>query len=241
MSVLTGGTNFSQGGIFGQSNCAHVIKDSQVAGKYLDYLTALHGDPENACLLTLIEELAPLPQMPPQKGSSAIYSPRSSLESLHWYAELAMTARQRLLMTFASRMHDLFKEVFRTSQAPFRLALFEKATPPMKKGSSQRLAEEQKIKALRGMPENTFAVGSLVATNKIDGWMKETLSGLNSNVAYVHNKFMIIGPMSENPVVVAGSANFSAASTNQNDENMVIVSGNNRVAEGQVLQTCTEH
>lgn len=33
------------------------------------------------------------------------------------------------------------------------------------------------------------------------------------------------------PIVVTGSANFSAASTTENDENMLIIRGNKRVAE----------
>ena len=93
----------------------------------------------------------------------------------------------------------------------------------MEAGSPERLAEEKEIQLLRNMPENTFAVGSFISTNKIDGWVKERLSGLNKNVKYVHNKFMLVDPLSNKPVVIAGSANFSEASTRTNDENMIVV------------------
>ena len=73
------------------------------------------------------------------------------------------------------------------------------------------------------MTENTFAIGAFIRTNKIDGWVKERLTGLNTNVRYVHNKFMLVDPLSDDPVVVAGSANFSDASTTKNDENMIVV------------------
>jgi phosphatidylserine/phosphatidylglycerophosphate/cardiolipin synthase-like enzyme len=38
-------------------------------------------------------------------------------------------------------------------------------------------------------------------------------------------------PLSEDPIVVTGSANFSDASTNDNDENMLIIRGDKRVAD----------
>ena len=42
---------------------------------------------------------------------------------------------------------------------------------------------------------------------------------------------MLVDPLSADPVVVTGSANFSKASTNSNDENMMIIRGNQRVAD----------
>lgn len=243
-SVWTGGTNFSDGGIFGHSNVAHVIEDRIVAQRFHDYWAALHDDPVNADLAPITERLSPLPAIPPPAGASVVFSPRSNLAGLEWFANLAMTAQEGLFMTFAFGMHDLFKNVYRTSPAPFRIALLEKATRPLEKDSPERVAEEERIQELRNMPANTFAIGSLIATNKIDGWVKETLSGLNRNVKYVHNKFMIIDPLSENPVVVVGSANFSEASTDQNDENMIIVVGNKRVADiyiGEFMRLYSHH
>jgi phosphatidylserine/phosphatidylglycerophosphate/cardiolipin synthase-like enzyme len=42
---------------------------------------------------------------------------------------------------------------------------------------------------------------------------------------------MLIDPLSEDPIVVTGSANFSDASTTENDENMLVIRGNKRVAD----------
>jgi phosphatidylserine/phosphatidylglycerophosphate/cardiolipin synthase-like enzyme len=89
-----------------------------------------------------------------------------------------------------------------------------------------------------------FAIGEFIRTNEIDGWLKERLSGLNSHVRYVHNKFMLVDPLGEDPIVVAGSANFSDASTRRNDENMVITRGNQRVADiylGEFMRLYSHH
>jgi phosphatidylserine/phosphatidylglycerophosphate/cardiolipin synthase-like enzyme len=42
---------------------------------------------------------------------------------------------------------------------------------------------------------------------------------------------MLVDPLSQDPIVVTGSANFSDASTSTNDENMLVIKGNTRVAD----------
>ena len=42
---------------------------------------------------------------------------------------------------------------------------------------------------------------------------------------------MLIDPLSDDPTVITGSANFSKNSTVNNDENMLIIRGNTRVAD----------
>ena len=54
---------------------------------------------------------------------------------------------------------------------------------------------------------------------------------LNHHVSYIHSKFLLMDPLGADPIVVTGSANFSEASTNDNDENMLIIRGNTRVAD----------
>ncbi|HYN00067.1 MAG TPA: phospholipase D-like domain-containing protein, partial [Aestuariivirgaceae bacterium] len=127
-SVWTGGTNFSEGGIYGHSNVAHVVEEEAVAEKFLEYWTKLAEDPEMKAMRAAVEAISPLPPNPPPKGTSVIFSPRSSLDALNWYGELAMSAKEGLFMTFAFGMNDVFKNVYRNSSAPFRVALLEKKT-----------------------------------------------------------------------------------------------------------------
>ena len=42
---------------------------------------------------------------------------------------------------------------------------------------------------------------------------------------------MLVDPLGKNPVVITGSANFSEASTNTNNENMIVIRRNQRVAD----------
>jgi hypothetical protein len=241
--------NFSEGGIFGHSNVAHIVEDEAVAAAFLAYWEVLERDPERAELAREVERLSPLPRSsqsgPPSlpRGTTFIFSPRSNLDALRWYADLAKRAREGLMMTFAFGMNDLFKEAYANGDAPFRLALMEKATANFE-DPTRREAEERRIRELRAMPENVFAIGAFVPANALDGWLAERLSGLNRNVRYVHNKFMLIDPLGNDPIVVAGSANFSAASTEKNDENMIAVRGNKRVADiylGEFMRLWSHH
>jgi phosphatidylserine/phosphatidylglycerophosphate/cardiolipin synthase-like enzyme len=229
-SVWTGGTNFSEGGIYGHSNVAHVVEDAIIAQQFLDYWNVLAGDPASTALKNSVEALTPLPAGLPLTGTTAIFSPRKSLDALDWYAELARNASDSLFMTFAFGMPDVFKDVYDTSQARLRFALLEKKTRSMRDGPEKQ-AEQWKVQQLRNKPENVFAVGDFIRTNEVDGWVKERLSGLNAHVRYVHNKFMLVDPLGDDPIVICGSANFSEASTIRNDENMLVIRGNTRVAD----------
>jgi len=229
-SVWTGGTNFTEGGIFGHSNVAHVVEDKQIAQQFLDYWNFLAGDPTSTPLKNSVETLTPQPIDLPEPGTTAIFSPRKNLDALNWYADLARNASDSLFMTFAFGMPDVFKDVYANAHASLRFALLEQKTRSMKAGPEKK-AEEDKIQLLRNMPENVFAVGDFIRTNEVDGWLKERLSGLNSHVRYVHNKFMLVDPLGDDPIVICGSANFSEASTIRNDENMLIIRGNTRVAD----------
>jgi len=242
-SVWTGGTNFSKGGIFGQSNVGEVAELADVAAKYAAYWKLLEGDPMGKDLRPEVDALTPTPVGLPLAGTSAIFSPRGSLDVLDWYAKLAHDATGGLFMTFAFGMNDVFKEVYKNGVAPLRFALMEKAVRPMRAGPKKD-AEIEAIKELRFMDENLFAIGSFFRTNKFDAWLAEQLTGLNSHVRFIHNKFMLVDPLSDDPIVVAGSANFSEASTKTNDENMLVVRGNKRVADiylGEFMRLYSHH
>lgn len=48
--------------------------------------------------------------------------------------------------------------------------------------------------------------------------------------AIVHSKVLVVDPLSDNPVIVTGSHNFSASASEKNDENLVIVRGQKKLA-----------
>ena len=76
------------------------------------------------------------------------------------------------------------------------------------------------------------AVGHNVTLNAFDRWLEEISSAIDSaRVRYIHTKFMLVDPLGKEPIAVTGSANFSDASTKTNEENMLVISGDQRVAD----------
>ncbi len=229
-AVLTGSTNFSLGGVFGQSNVVHVVDHKAVAADYLRCWTLIAANPPHAQLRTTLSARNELPAGLPPRGTRVLFSPQADAAALAWYARLATEAQGALFMTFAFGLGDPFKAAYRNGRAALRYALLDKLLPAGVR-KDQRAAAEAEMLALRRQVENRFAVGNRLVTNSFDRWLAEKLTGLNQHVAYVHTKFMLIDPLGADPIVVTGSANFSAASTTANDENMLLIRGDRRVAD----------
>lgn len=52
-----------------------------------------------------------------------------------------------------------------------------------------------------------------------------------SGVNFLHNKIMLLDPLGAVPTVISGSANYSESSTTKNDENTLVIKGDDRVAD----------
>lgn len=230
VAALTGSTNFSHGGVFGQSNVIHIVEDDKVAKDYLDLWNLLSQNPEFRDLRGALSARNNIPDGLPADGVSAIFSPQKDLAALQWYAARAKAANDALFMTFPFGMNSLFKDVYRSGSAGLRYALMDKLIPAGVR-KEKRDAAIAEMTALRKMKENRLAVGSRIAVNAFDRWLPEILTGLNRHVQYIHTKFMLIDPLGDDPVVITGSANFSDASTDENDENMLVIRGDKRVAD----------
>jgi phosphatidylserine/phosphatidylglycerophosphate/cardiolipin synthase-like enzyme len=230
VALLTGSTNFSVGGIYGHSNVVHICESDKVAAEYLWLWEELAKNAPKSTSSAILETRTPLPAHPLQRQVTPVFSPRPNLKALEWYAEQARKADDALFMTFAFGMNSLFQDAYRTGTAKLRYALMEAMSGPTRT-KQQKEANEALIITLRRMVQNKFAIGSRLGTGAFNHWLVEKLSGLNVNVRYLHTKYMLVDPLGPNPLVVGGSANFSDASTTNNDENMLVIRGNARVAD----------
>ena len=227
IEVLTGSTNYTENGLFGHLNCAHVVNDKKVAAKYLGYWTELQKNLELADLRKFNNENTPTPPNPPPAGTIEVYSPQTGTATLTRYGEIADTAKRALFMTFAFGMNKTFVPIYKQKDKVLRFALMDK------EGSGKgAAAAKQTIAEIRALKNAVIAVGQNITLNEFDRWLKET-SGVQAkeNVRWVHTKFMLVDPLSDDPIVITGSANFSDASVNTNHENMLVIRGDTRVAD----------
>lgn len=215
--VWTGSTNITEGGIFGQANVGHIVRDPSIANAYLEYWKLLNDDPEAEPLRGRLEKLTPDLEGPPGAGTTPVFSPRNSLNALKWYADQAAGSEGIVAMTVPFTLHEYFKEVFNQDKEHPRYLLLEKEGAP-----GQLTFEDSDV---------SISVGSHVQEDVLYSWTKEKLTGFNTFVKYIHAKILLLDPLSAGPAVISGSANFSKASTISNDENMLVIAGDKRVAD----------
>ena len=225
VAVWTGSTNLSENGIFGQSNVGHLVEDAKVARAYLDYFNEMSGDPVAGDERAWVDAHNPRPPSLWSQDLTEVFSPHTGTAVLDWYAQIAAGAQKGLFMTFPFGMDERFLSVYDNGDDVLRFALMEK------EGNGAGLAQGRiDVRRIRRLPNVIVALGNRIVTNSFDRWLKEA-DGIGRNVDWVHTKYMIVDPLGSTPIVVTGSANFSEASTNKNNENMLVIRGDTRVAD----------
>ena len=226
-AVWTGSTNLSENGVFGHSNNAHIVRDQPIAEQYELYWQLLNRDLTRKPTATEAEQLTSAPPTPWTAETVAVFSPRLTLDALDWYADLTKATARGLFATFAFGMNERFVEAYDQQDDVLRFALMEK------KGNGSQYAQQAgEIDRIRKLPNVTVSVGHHIELNAFDRWLAEIDRVVDeAHVLYVHTKYMLIDPLGDEPVVIVGSANFSAASTDTNDENMLVIRGNQGVAD----------
>lgn len=231
--VWTGSTNISDGGIFGHSNVGHSVRGAKVAGQYLDYWNALcnpiqpppagappfsetRTDPGTGALTARNLAATPTPTGKPASGSiTALFSPRPGA-TLQWYADRMAEARQVVCFMVAFTLAKPFEPFLAADSDVLRFVL-----------SDKQLTQGPLITRDRDV---VYAAGAKFDKGELPNFLEEKLTGLNRNL-YIHDKFMLIDPLGEDPTTVTGSANWSPTSQTGNDENMLVIRGDRRVAD----------
>jgi phosphatidylserine/phosphatidylglycerophosphate/cardiolipin synthase-like enzyme len=243
VGLYTGSTNMSLGGVTGQTNVGHWVKSPDVAAKFRDYWHLLAEDPGSAkgddrstsnkkkkAHRDRVEALSAAPasigEIP--EGVTTVFSPRSGLDVLDLYVKLVDEATNVSCVTLAFGVNEMFKEQLKddTPNSNLVFMLLEKKDEPNKRS--------KKPFVVINASNNVYKAWGAFLRDPIYQWAKETNNRylkFNSHVSYVHSKFLLMDPLGAEPIVVTGSANFSAASTNANDENMLIIKGSRRVAD----------
>jgi phosphatidylserine/phosphatidylglycerophosphate/cardiolipin synthase-like enzyme len=241
--VWTGSTNLSLGGIHGQTNVGHWVRDEAVARAFQGYWALLATDPggeagdtlsvvkqKNKALREAVETLTPMPADLHEiaEGATVAFSPRLDTALLDGYATLLDEATSQGCITFAFGVGAKFKALLKdnTPQNALVFLLLEKRDRP----DPDHPTAFVRINA----SNNVYQAWGSFLRNPVYQWAKETnagLLGLNQHVSYIHSKFLLVDPLGEDPIVVTGSANFSEASVKENDENMLLIRGDRRTAD----------
>jgi phosphatidylserine/phosphatidylglycerophosphate/cardiolipin synthase-like enzyme len=241
--VWTGSTNISEGGFSGQTNVGHWVRDNDIAKQYLAYWELMKTDPgaqagfsrsdaikANKALHKAVGDLHDVPTVIEKinNGSITVFSPRAGSDVLELYVRLVDSGKSCCCITLAFGINDSFKQelVDNTDLNHIIFMLLEK--------EDQKNPRSTKPFVKLGVTNNVYEAWGSYLDDPVYQWARETNTRklqLNQHVAYIHSKFLLMDPLGDDPIVVTGSANFSTASTNDNDENMLIVRGDQRVAD----------
>lgn len=239
-AVWTGSTNVSRNALFGQLNVGHVVKDAAVAQRFIDYWNELVLDPGPAVLKDRVEAINPLPPLTETDPMTPDFSPRSGRIVFDWWIGLASRPKP-LFMTFPFGIVKDFRPVFDKDDGILRFALLDKY---VNGGSAaSRAAAIADIERIRRHPNIGMSIGNRMYVDWIDGWRKEG-EGIGLHVDWIHTKFMLIDPLGSKPITLSGSANWSTASVTDNDENLLVIRGDKRVADiyfGEFMRLFAHH
>jgi phosphatidylserine/phosphatidylglycerophosphate/cardiolipin synthase-like enzyme len=239
--VWTGSTNITESGIFGQTNVGHWVKDAATAKLYQEYWTLLSKDPGAKDADSAADKKKDLAnykkavvaiqrdidkEIP--KGITPIFSPRSTVDMLGKYFSLMDNAQKSGAITLAFGITADLKDLLiqHTKKSPVIFMMLEKPDKPNPKSSKPFVPLTSK--------NNVYEAFGAYLENSVYEWVKETNMknlGITSFVNYIHSKFLIQDALGSDPIVITGSANFSPPSTTDNDENMILIRGDKRVAD----------
>ncbi len=240
VAVWTGSTNISAGGIFGHSNVGHVVWDAAVAAKYLEYWERLAQNLTDTRLRPHNNAATPTPAAAlPKNSVTPLFSARDALPAaaadgsppltLQWYADRMAEAKQLVCFTVAFNLDTAFQQVLARESDVLRYVVKD---DPLSSGED--LGVDRDV---------IFASGGTLGPGWWANFLAERGNPLNRN-DYIHTKFMLIDPLSADPLVVTGSANFSRPSMWRNDENMLAIRGDMRVADiyfGEYMRVFDHH
>jgi phosphatidylserine/phosphatidylglycerophosphate/cardiolipin synthase-like enzyme len=222
--ILGGSTNFTPSGVLGQTNVVHIIRDPDIAGQYRRYWDKLSTDPDTRSFKAFNSATFPDPDGELGRDEmKAIFCPRKE-GLLQWWAQRLGAATSSVMFTAAFGVALPLVEKFAEDKDFLRLILMER--PNAKPEEQALLQTDRDTKIALGARLNKETIELQLDGHKLDEWFRqEEHFRKQGNIFYIHTKIMLLDILSEDPQIFSGSANFSAPSVSDNDENMFLLRG----------------
>lgn len=241
-SVLTGSTNWTATGLCGQTNNAILIEDEAVASHYFTFWTRLRNEQDELqgqALRTWARENPLEVSLGYGAGRLKVwFSPNTKVKTkstksvpvdmaeVFGIVDQAKSAVLFLLFNPGTpSIIDKIKEVAKKRKAAGRFLYVRGAI------SDAKTAEAGSVRVFSRAvtaPADIVISGVAGVPDDFGYWERELLK---LGHAAIHDKVLVVDPFSPKSVVITGSHNLGYKASFSNDENMVIIRGNRRVAE----------
>jgi phosphatidylserine/phosphatidylglycerophosphate/cardiolipin synthase-like enzyme len=255
-ALLFGSTNWTSTGLCAQTNNTLVIDDEKLAKRYLDYWKKLKADTKQAgsnpkplqgsdlrtwdsdsADFTLTDGTRAQSWFSPNtpKARSSKHADEKRPVDMEAVVECINAAEDAILfLAFypgspsianwagqaAKKNKKLFVRGCVTNKSASEAFYYElKGMTPPKKQKGDKTPVKQDFRV--------FGAEAFDSKHVPEGWITEIL---NAGFAIIHDKIMVIDPFSVNSVVITGSHNLGHKASYDNDENLAIIKGNNKLA-----------
>jgi phosphatidylserine/phosphatidylglycerophosphate/cardiolipin synthase-like enzyme len=246
-SVLTGSTNWTATGLFGQTNNMVIIESEGIANCYLEYWGKLLND--------IPEKQGPVLRTWCAQNSPTIKINKNDTNITLWYSPNTNQKNKPKDAVTPPDMEDVF-QLIRDAQESLLFLVFNPGSPSIideiKKVSANRPASLAPL-YVRGAVSDAKLAAS-VTTNIFTGdinknpdtYYFDRVTGVASipghfsyfeeellklGFATIHDKILVIDPFSDNCVVVTGSHNLGYTASYKNDENLLIIKNDKTIAQ----------
>src|SRR3954454_24149687 len=211
-SVLCGSTNWTRSGVYLQANVVHIAEREELARRYLNLFEFLFGGADVSQTRDWIDTNDPLPE---DQSLVAGFSPRSDEKDLDAFVTTIDQAKSDVLFCTAFELDDRI----------------DKALLGEPNDDVLRIGLQNKPSVITGYHRDRTADFAATAYLKegLEGFLAEKTrqpSGI-----LIHTKMIVVNFTSDEPVVISGSHNLSAAASGQNDENFLVIRGDTDVAD----------
>ena len=255
-AVLLGSTNWTPNGLCAQTNNTIVIEDVKLAARYLDYWKQLAADTRRA---KGIPKALQGVKLRTWDGASKSFTLAAGDALESWFSPNTAAARRSGAKNEKrpSDMEAVVKRIDKAEHAILFLAFYP-GSPSIANWSALALAKKKKLfvrgcvthksasegfyyqlkgvtppKKKKGekkpVKQDPRVIGAEAFDGKVipEGWQKEILK---AGFAIIHDKVLVIDPFSDKSVVVTGSHNLGHKASFDNDENLIIIEGNKKLA-----------
>jgi phosphatidylserine/phosphatidylglycerophosphate/cardiolipin synthase-like enzyme len=236
--VLTGSTNWTTSGLCTQLNNVLIIEDADIAGRYLDQWGQLVAAGNDMPARLKVEN-----SKPTTHNDVVLYFAATNNE-----AEFKL-----VLDLIAGAKEGALFLMFMPGQSPLLEALLDRAkqndiyvrgvvsSVATSRSGDIGTVDGQVVKS--GAPAQAFhddvELPAGISEEDRPSWAETEFDVKEIRAAHlmaiVHSKAIVIDPFSEDCAVITGSHNFSVSASERNDEKLVIVRGNSKLAQAYAV------
>ncbi|MGQ0647496.1 MAG: phospholipase D-like domain-containing protein [Gemmatimonadaceae bacterium] len=240
-TVLTGSTNWTATGICGQTNNAVLIEDPDLASHYHAYWKKIRDeqtDLQGPELRTWARENPRQVSLGKQKGTLKVWFSPNTTRKTKSDKEVPVDLAEVFDIIEKARKAVLFL-LFNPGKPSIIEKIREVAAARSEAGellyvrgaiSDPQTAKEGAVKLFNRSAKraDTIITGVAGVPDDFGYWEKELLK---LGHAVIHDKVLVVDPFSADSAVVTGSHNLGYKASFANDENMIIIRRNRKIAE----------